>query len=185
MIINVAQLLKESVGALRCLDVSGDEELDAQGEVELVRTDRSILVRGRVSTEVETTCSRCLHPISCPVTFEIEEEFFPVIDIVTGVALASPEDPEAFTIDEGHILDLHEAVRQYALVTLPIKRLCQPGCRGLCPDCGHNLNQGACSCSEPAYDPRWAKLEQLLSREGADDEAKPHHRVQRESARRR
>ena len=170
MIINVAQLLKESVGAVRCLDVSGDEDLEVQGNVELVRTDQSILVRAHLCTEVETTCSRCLQPISCPVTFDIEEEFFPVIDILTGVALAAPEDPEAFTIDEGHILDLHEAVRQYALVTLPMKRLCQPGCLGLCPDCGHNLNQGTCSCSKPEHDPRWTKLEQLLSHENAGGE---------------
>jgi uncharacterized protein len=170
MIINVAQLLKESVGAVRYLDVSGDEELEAQGEVELVRTDRSVLVRGHLSTEVETTCSRCLQPISSPVNFDIEEEFFPVIDIVTGVALAAPKDPEAFTIDEGHILDLHEAVRQYAMLTLPIKRLCRSDCRGLCSACGHNLNQGACSCPKPVHDPRWAKLEQLLSRESAGGE---------------
>ncbi|MBI2958443.1 MAG: DUF177 domain-containing protein [Chloroflexi bacterium] len=162
MVINVAQLLKEPVGSTRTVDVSGDEELDVQGHVELVRTDRSILVRGRLSTDVETTCSRCACPITCGVTFDVEEEFFPTIDVVSGMPLAVPED-DAFTIDEHHILDLHEAVRQYALLSLPIKRLCRFDCRGLCSACGRNLNEGACSCQSASGDPRWAGLEQLFS----------------------
>lgn len=173
MVINVAQLLKEPVGSMRVVDVSGEEELGVHGKVQLVRTDCSILVRGRLATEVETTCSRCAASITCPVTFEIEEEFFPSIDVVSGVPVPvpdDPDDPDAFTIDEGHILDMHEAVRQYALLALPIKRLCQAQCRGLCPECGHNLNEGQCSCARQAHDERWAKLGQLIA--GIDSDSK-------------
>jgi len=163
MVTNVSQLLQEPVGSTRTVDVSGDEELDVQGKVELTLTDRSVLVRGRLTTEVETTCSRCARPVACPVTFDIEEEFFPTIDVISGVPVDLPDDPEAFTIDEHHILELHEAVRQYALLALPIKRLCREECQGLCPNCGSNLNEVSCCCEAPARDPRWAKLESLKS----------------------
>ena len=151
---------------MRTVDVSGDEELEVQGTVELVKTDHSILVRGRLSTEVETTCSRCACAITCPVSFDMEEEFFPTVDIVSGTPVELPDDPEAFTIDEGHILDLHEAVRQYALLALPIKRLCDDACRGLCQGCGRSLNKGECSCSKKPLDPRWLKLEALKTELG-------------------
>lgn len=162
MIVNVAQLLKEPVGSTRRLDLSGDEELEARGDMELMRTDEGVLVRGRVFTEVETSCSRCLAPFDCPVSLDIEEEFLPTFDVISGLPLPPPEDPDAFTIDDHHILDLHEAVRQYALLALPMKALCRQDCAGLCPECGHNLNEGTCSCPPSSLDPRWARLEQLI-----------------------
>lgn len=184
MVINVSQFLQEPVGSTRLVDVSGDEELDAIGEVELIRTDGSILVRGRLSTEVETTCSRCVSPFDCRVSFDIEEEFFPSIDVVSGLPLPEPEDDETFVIDENHILDLHEAVRQYALLSLPIKRLCRTDCPGLCPDCGKNLNDGPCSCIRTTRDARWAKLEQLLPESHAAGEGhESKSRAKRKAAR--
>ncbi|MEW6034546.1 MAG: DUF177 domain-containing protein [Chloroflexota bacterium] len=183
MRVNVAQLLKEPMGSMRRLEVSDDEGPGVRGNVELVRTDRGILVRGRLDTSVETTCSRCLARFSCPVTLHIEEEFFPLIDVISGAPLPTPEDPEDFTIDEQHVLDLSEAVRQYALLALPMKPLCRPDCAGLCPCCGHDLSQGPCSCVPRARDARLATLEQLLSDPGdALEKAGRSRRTGRKSA---
>jgi len=77
--INVAQLLKEPVGAMRnyqvdeVVDIAGNAR-PVRGEVRLVRTDRSILVRGKLETGVELSCSRCLTMFSCPLSVDIEEE---------------------------------------------------------------------------------------------------------------
>ena len=132
-----------------------------QGEVRLTRTDRSILVQGTLNTEIELTCSRCLSPFSCPLTLNIEDEYFPTADIFSGRPLPLPDEPDCFTIDEQHILDLTEAVRQYALLATPMKPLCHEDCAGLCPTCGYNLNQGACNCPSQEIDPRWAKLSRM------------------------
>lgn len=184
MVINVSQILQEPIGSTRVVDVSDDEEIDASGEVELIHTDGSILVRGRLSTEVETTCSRCASPFDCRVVFDIEEEFLPSVDVVSGLPLPAPEDDETFVIDENHVLDLREAVRQYALLSLPIKRLCRADCPGLCPDCGKNLNDGSCSCVQPARDARWAKLEQLLPKSDVAGEGhESKSRAKRKAAR--
>jgi len=164
--INVSQQLKESIGSTRnyvvneMMDITSDESL-IQGEVGLMRTDRGILAKGRLYTELELTCSRCLSLFSCPLTINIEDEYFPTTDIVTGTSLPLPDEPGSFTIDEHNILDLTEALRQYALMAIPMKPLCGEDCAGLCPTCGSNLNQTPCNCPSKPVDPRWSRLSKL------------------------
>lgn len=157
--INVAQLLKEPIGATRRIDIDdvvggGEEAIQVWGELEFIRTNRSILVEGVLDARSKATCSRCLSLFDCQLSFHVEEEYFPTVDVVSGVYLPLPEEPGAFTIDASHILDLSEAVRQHTLLTMPLKPLCQPDCAGLCPSCGHNLNEGKCSCPPAGHAPR-------------------------------
>lgn len=166
MQISVSQLLKEPIGVVRDYEVNGvvaiaGNDSRVQGEVKLIRTNRSILVKGILHTEVEVTCSRCLSLFHCPLELNIEEEYFPTVDVVSGVWRPLPEERGSFIIDERHILDLTEAIRQYALLAIPMKPLCGGGCAGLCPNCGHNLNQGHCGCPPQGTDHRWSKLKKL------------------------
>lgn len=166
---NVAQLLKESVGATReywaegTIPSGGELISPLRGRVELLRTDRGLLVKATLTADIKSTCSRCLEEFHQSITLRLEEEFFPKVDIFTGTYLPRPEDADAFTIDEHHILDLTEAVRQYALLALPMKPLCRPDCAGICSQCGANLNQGPCRCATSPGDARWSPLEKLLS----------------------
>ena len=165
--INVAQQLKEPIGANRSYKISdvvaiSGDDLRIQGEVGLMRTDRSILVKGPLHGEIELTCGRCLSRFGCRLTLDIEEEYFPTNDIVTGTSLTLPDEPGSFTIDQHNILDLTEAIRQYALMAIPIKPLCRADCAGLCPTCGSNLNQAPCQCPPKSADPRWSELSQRV-----------------------
>ncbi len=166
---NVAQQLKGPIGSVRQADVddvvpasqgSGTERV--VGTLTFLRTDRSILVTGHLETETSAMCGRCLTGYPQAVAFDIEEEFFPTVDVTTGARLPLPEEEGAFAIDEHHILDMREAVRQYTLLSLPMKPLCKSDCRGLCARCGANLNEQPCGCSEPR-DARWAPLKKLLA----------------------
>lgn len=168
MQINVAQLLRAPIGSVRdydikqVIDITGDDVNSlVQGQVRLMRTDRSILVKGTLNTGVELTCSRCLGQFKCPLVMNLEEEYYPTTDVVTGAPVSVPDEPVSFTIDEHHVLDLTEAVRQYALLAIPMKPLCKEDCAGLCPFCGHNLNRGPCGCPSRGTDPRWAELSKL------------------------
>jgi len=166
MQINVSQQLKEAIGAKRSYEVDetvdiADQERPVKGRVNLVRTDRGILIRGNLHTDIEVTCSRCLNLCLCPLTLAIEEEYFPTTDILTGAPVAVPEQSDYFTINEQHILDLDEAIRQLALLASPMKPLCKANCAGLCPSCGHNLNLGPCDCPKQNIDPRWTRLQEL------------------------
>lgn len=163
MEINVAQLLKSPIGSMRDYEVKelvdcGEGENPVEGRVRLTRTNRGILVTGSLHTESRVTCSRCLCRYTCPLDLTIEEEYFPTIDVSSGVPVRVPDEPGAFTIDEHHTLDLTEAICQYTLMEIPMKPLCREECAGLCAQCGKDLNKGPCDCPHEEPDPRWGKL---------------------------
>jgi uncharacterized protein len=166
--VNVAQLLKAEVGARRSYDLSelaeGSDRV--RGRVDLLRSLDGILVTAEFETELEAECARCLMPARVTVVARFEEEFLPSIDVVSGLPVSVSGPDGAFMIDQNHILDLGEAIRQYALLAAPMKPLCKPDCAGLCPKCGQDLNRGACGCRAPAVDPRWEKLARLKPRQG-------------------
>lgn len=171
---NVAQLLKESTGAVRNYEVNTDLEGDFDdedlkivvpltGQVRLLRTGPNILATGELQTSIEKSCGRCLTSFTAPVAIELEEEFFPTLDIITGAVITQPpEIEEANLINEQHILDLSEVVRQELLVASSSQLYCRPDCKGLCPTCGQDLNVGSCNCHDEDVDPRWTGLQTLL-----------------------
>ncbi len=165
---NVAQLLKEPTGATRRvsvegdLDVSGDLLAACAGNVEIVRTHQGLLVRGVVNASVVATCGRCLGEFASPAPLEVEEEYFPQVDVNTGKRLELPWDYDGTIIDATHVLDLTDLLRQCALAAQPIKPLCRQDCQGLCQECGADLNGENCVCSGTAIDPRWGALAALL-----------------------
>jgi len=172
MKINVAQLLKAPTGAVRRRDLSEDirgidDELEIKsllsGPLKMIRSSDSILVTASLETVVELLCCRCLEPIAVPVELEIEEEFYPSVDVHTGAQLpVTQAEEEATVIDEQHVLDLREVVRQAIFLTLPMHPLCAQDCAGLCSQCGQNLNEGVCECATDVVDPRLEVLKQLL-----------------------
>ncbi len=175
---NVAQLLKEPLGATRNGRVDTliaglvPELLERNatghlcGDVRLMHTIDGVLVQGNARAEVLLDCVRCLEPVSVPLEIAVEETFVPTLDILTGQLIRPEEEDQALWIDEHHILDLGEVLRQDVLVALPLHVVCRPDCRGLCSTCGKNLNDGPCDC-EVDNDPRWTALRDLLNRAGA------------------
>ena len=160
---NVSELLQEGIGSIQeyALDekatIAGGQS-HLRGEITLIRTDRGVLVRGVVASEIRLTCSRCLAESRLPIMLNIAEEYLPVTDLQSGAALPEPEGPANFKIDEHHVIDLTEAIRQYAEMKIPMKPLCRDNCAGLCPSCGKNLNEDNCNCRGQETDPRWAAL---------------------------
>lgn len=152
--INVAQFLKEPTGSTRAMHVDEVVSFDREaashhiaGDVTLIRVGSGILAQGRFDTQSQLTCSRCLSVFVYPFSFDVDDEFYPAVDIVTDESIGQPEDSNSFAIDEHHILDLGELFRQSTLLAIPMKPLCCPECRGLCPECGVDLNHESCDCS--------------------------------------
>lgn len=169
--INVAQQLKSPIGEARSCavnevtDIAGNS-IPIRGEIRLMRTDRGILAKGTLHIETDITCSRCLGFFALPLSLDIEEEFFPTTDVLTGASIPLPDEPGSFTIDENNILDLTDVIRQYEVMAIPMKPLCGEDCAGLCPACGRNLNQASCDCPPEPVDPRWAELGKLVLADG-------------------
>ncbi len=173
----VSHELKQSVGA-RSLFALHEERVTLQeglvldaldGTVEVIRTNKGLLVRVQVAGRGHGQCARCLAQLDYPLRLQFEEEFLPVADVFTGAPLRIPAGADNFLIGADFVLDLHEPLRQYALMSEPLNPLCRPDCRGLCPQCGRDLNLGPCACA-PVVDSRWEALRALASRLDAEEE---------------
>ncbi len=171
---NVSGLLKGPIGGTRSYDlrvpVSELDQLDEgfdvsqalEGAVRLLRTNDTILARLRGTLAVQLDCGRCLEPFEAPLAIVVEEEFYPSVDVLTGRPLPDTGDDVALVIDEHHILDMSEVVRQAILLELPLSPLCREDCAGLCPVCGANRNLETCTCVQEPSDLRWTGLKTLV-----------------------
>lgn len=178
---NVSQLLMEPTGATRQHDIDDDiAGLDPdlhplsriRGKAKFTKTDQKILVTSQLRVTLELECSRCLETFSEEVDISLEEEFQPRFDIRTGVPLPEEEIDPALAIDQHNMLDMSETVRQALILASEDHVLCRETCKGLCPECGQNLNMARCSCTPAEVDPRWAALQQLAERARIEDKSK-------------
>ena len=171
MRVNVSQLLQEPTGARRSYEFSEQQD---EGHVscaaDFLRTDAAVLVHAECEVPSPAICARCLQSFPSRVHVAFDEEFFPSVEVGTGARVAPP-DADAFVIDEHHELDLWEAVRQYAILEQPIALVCLDGqCRGLCNQCGTDLNHGACACRAPAAHPAFEQLRRQWELRGSNAE---------------
>ena len=117
---------------------------------------------GTVVTELELPCSRCLEPFRLPVAAPFDLRYLPASEVsADGEREVDAEDLET-SYYENDAIDLNELMREQFYLALPMKPLCQDDCRGLCPQCGTNLNTGTCNCAPVWEDPRLAALKNLL-----------------------
>ena len=128
--------------------------------------DRFRLV-GTVKTVLELSCSRCLDPFRLPIDAGFDVRYLPQSQN-TGEEREIEEDDlsDAFYRDEQ--IDLGQLMEEQFYLALPMKPLCSESCRGLCPNCGTNLNVATCDCEVRWEDPRLAGLKALMNRDNKD-----------------
>ena len=139
--------------------------------LQVVRDGSMVIISGKAEAEVEFDCGRCLAPITAPVEAELQE----IYHFVDGPPPYRPDEDEGihFVNRRAPRVDLGPAIREQILLELPIKPLCRPDCRGLCPECGANLNEGPCGCASRSSDPRWEALGSLRGQVGETTERPP------------
>jgi uncharacterized protein len=116
---------------------------------------------GRVKTELELPCSRCLEPYRMPIDTPFELRYLPATDASSETEREIEEEDLETSYYRDDQIDLNELLREQFYLALPMKPLCQEGCKGLCPQCGTNLNTGTCDCADGWVDPRLAALRDL------------------------
>lgn len=133
-----------------------DSEIKVVGKIlfhgKIHREDETIYLDGNVSGLLLLTCSRCLEGFEYPLDIEMHEKLSLV---------PNDEDDSVIFIDSDKI-NLNELIENNILMSLPFKKLCSEDCKGLCQNCGSNLNKGECNCDKDAVDPRLAKLKDLF-----------------------
>lgn len=155
----------------------GDHQIDLTGvnlDVELVQpvsvrgsvsnTGDGFLVQGEVSYTYRTNCNRCLESVSGSGKVEITEQF---------ASYTPTEADESSYYFQGDLIDLSDCLREQVLLSLPMKFTCKEDCRGLCPQCGQNLNHQNCNCHSDNFNPQFNKLKSLLNQEGGGSDGKP------------
>ncbi len=174
---NVAGLLGEPAGSVRRLrilapplDLGPDlvQVRGLEGELRLTRTNRGLIMFGRLRTAIELTCSRCLREIEWPVDLELDEEVLPSLDLVSGLPLDTVDEPDVLRLTAHHELDLEETVRDGILLAEPIAPLCRVDCPGLCMVCGQELATGPHDHPSDDVDPRLEALRGFAEGSGPD-----------------
>jgi DUF177 domain-containing protein len=121
-------------------------------------------VTGRAATRLELNCSRCVEPFEIPVDATVDLRYVPHLENTGEGEREIAEDDLVTAFYRDGVLDIGELLREQFQLALPMKPLCSDACRGLCPQCGANLNRTECSCAPAWDDPRLAPLKSLLTR---------------------
>jgi len=141
------------------LDKRFDRTVNVDASIE--KSNRQLLVQVASRSGGSFVCDRCLEE------FEQKVESHYTILYVQGQPAPSDsgekEEEVQYLPADANIIDLGEDVRQYLVLSLPLKTLCKEDCAGLCPFCGTNKNRANCSCTVEETDPRWADLKRFLN----------------------
>ena len=122
-------------------------------------------VEGQVRVTATVPCSRCLEPVALPLAARFAVTFSKTPTAVTDEE--SGEEVELSAEDLGLIpfsgdeIDLTEAIQEQVVMALPLQPLCRLDCRGLCPQCGTDLNNETCQCEPEVFNGRFGKLKDL------------------------
>ena len=158
--INVGFIIHEEVGysheipfEIEKIKLDDLELKNLVGKVDIGRTPQGLVVQGSFEADTILECVRCLNEFTYPLDWEFTELFAFTKKSVSESELLVPEDAQ---------LDLAPLIREYALLEIPIKPLHDPECKGLCIECGQDLNISDCGHSQDRDDSPFAKIKDLL-----------------------
>jgi uncharacterized protein len=126
-----------------------------------VRRDAGqVEISGELHTKVAVPCDRCLKEVQFPIDAEFAERFARSVSWRNEEQHElSTEDLDLGLVDDG--IELDDLVKEEILLALPGHVLCSESCKGICPDCGADLNLAECGCESKQVDARWEKLKDL------------------------
>jgi len=149
-------------------DIQQKTPLHSAGRAELIRENRGgkvvvddIRIVGNLSAQMEFRCARCLDPVKHDLkeTFDLVYRPLGVDAGRDEVSISRAETEIGYYQGEGLLLE--DVLKEQILLALPVKQVCSTECKGLCPQCGRNLNAEQCDCVTTMPDPRWSALEDI------------------------
>lgn len=124
---------------------------------------------GSMAGTIEHACSRCLDEFAVPVRSTFDLRYLPLSDHDGAEEREVGESDLAAVFYRDLEIDLTQLVEEQIYLALPMKPLCTPDCRGLCPQCGVNRNTATCDCQTRWEDPRLSGLKALITERKNDD----------------
>jgi uncharacterized protein len=160
---NFGFLLEANLGTSRTVELDypsillEDEVLlePLTGAFQAIRNSKGIYLMGKLASNAEAECARCLDPVRLAIEIELDDLFY-----------HPPHTAPAgeFSVGEDGFIDLAPLMRQLSLLAIPMQPFCQADCKGFCAECGQNLNDGDCHCEIDTIDPRLSALRSLLEK---------------------
>jgi uncharacterized protein len=129
--------------------------------LDLYRDKENVRLAGRIQTTLGMPCSRCLEPFTTPVDASFDLRYRPRSEASVEADREVQEDDFSTAFYDHDEIDLGDLMREQFYLAAPMKPLCTESCRGLCPQCGTNLNRETCACETAWEDPRFAALKAL------------------------
>jgi len=152
--------LKQDDSALEGADVSLREPVVVSGRLQAIGAGR-FYWQGKATTVIQGECRRCLTPVSVPLTLEIGALFTQDAEAL--------DDPDSYAVaPDATEVEVTPAVREELLLAAPRYVECRAECKGLCPQCGKDLNAGPCGCA-PVTEARWQPLKALKDKLGSNN----------------
>jgi uncharacterized protein len=145
-------------GKVTEIDVTEPYVSDYKTKVVLSKFDNQIILDAETKIAANLICDRCASEFQSVITSKYRMIY---------LFMHNVENSENEKIDVVYLhpetdkINIGEDVRDYALLALPMKKLCSEDCKGLCPKCGKNLNDGSCNCKDEKIDSRWEPLQKL------------------------
>jgi uncharacterized protein len=144
--------------------------LAASGRAEVLHEHRGpkdivadIRLRGLFAGVFQVPCARCVEPVEIPLTSEFDLIFRPAAADSEATERSITAQETEIGYYQGDSLALEDVLREQVLLSLPVRTLCKPDCKGLCPRCGADRNSQSCNCGG-GDDPRWEPLAGLRGR---------------------
>ncbi len=125
------------------------------------RDGKEVELSGELHAKIETACDRCLKPVEFAIRSEFAERFVPAVSWRAEEQHELREEDLNLAVFDGEAIELDDVVREGILLAMPSHVLCREDCKGLCPVCGIDRNQGSCQCESKEIDSRWEGLKEL------------------------
>ena len=135
---------------------------------DVTRSGDRYRLAGRLTAPLELECSRCAEPFPFPVDVGFDLSYLPRSANTGEGEIEIAEEDLGVAYYENEAIDLGQLMREQFYLALPMKPLCREDCKGLCPQCGANLNVAACGCQPRWQDPRLEGLRRLMDQAPPD-----------------
>jgi uncharacterized protein len=149
------------------IDFQGSEAeqagpLRVEGVAELLpNTDGEVRIQGTLSVRMKAVCDRCLGEAILPIDTVLDLFYRPMSVIARSEEVEIDEGEAQIGFYEGEGMELEDILREQVMLLLPMQRVCNEDCKGICPLCGKNRNETACQCKVETVDDRWKALRDI------------------------
>lgn len=153
--------------------IPGQDQLDPPAkpdevlvELEVTVENETVFARGTLRGQARVACSRCVGAVELGVNEDFQLTFLPRAQFDDKPAEPDAEiDEDDLDLDlaahDGTEVNVAPVLRDHVVLSVPYAPLCSDDCKGLCDQCGANLNETTCDCKSPTSESPWTALEQL------------------------